>query len=149
MNWKKILTREIRVDIKTCMYFFCILFFYCMYILLQNRRFIDMLILLEILAASYVMSYIQTCVFHNFDEGEHFGFFEIFASAACSVIYAGISFLFGWFAGSAAATAWFFAYMLLCMVTIYFTFKIRRAADTKELNSELEQFKKQIHPEGE
>ncbi len=151
MKWKNFLAREIRVDIKTCMYFFCILFFYCMYMLLQDNRFIDMLVLLEILAASYTMSYIQTCFFRNFDEGERFGLYEIFAAAACSGLYTGISFLFGWFLGSASATACFFAYMLLCMVTIFLTFKIRRAADTRQLNMELEHFKqhKQELSEGE
>lgn len=140
-GWKQFLSREIIIDYKTCLYFYCVMIFYCVYLAFLHIYFTSVLYMFEMLAIAYVITYIQVYVFHNFDEAEQIGKSELFATLVCSTLYTAASYLFGWFDRNPLATFSFFCYMPLCYWCLYLTNKIKRKVDTKLLNEMLEDYK--------
>ena len=67
-RFKSYLNLEIVIDYKTCVYFFSIWFFYCVYLLCMGVRCSDILYMFEMMAAAYVIIYVQFYAFHNYDE---------------------------------------------------------------------------------
>lgn len=141
-QFKKILSNEIRIDFKACHYFFCILFFYSVYKLLGGEWEIQIVITAEMICTTYIMGYIQVYLLRNFDESESFGIFEAAASFVCAVIYTIVSYAAVWFDRNVAATGIFLLYVLVCYVSMFWAYKIKRDIDTKQLNAGLEEFKK-------
>lgn len=141
-KFRKILLAEVGIEFKACLYFFVILFFYCVYRMLQGSFQADMLVMAEIILTTYVMGYIQVFLLRNFEESDKLGAFELLASIGCSLVYVGVSFLFGWFDKKGVPALLFFGYMMLCYISIYCIYYVRRHWDTEELNLELESFKK-------
>ena len=63
--WERYLTQEIGIEFKACLYFFAILFFYCMYRLVQGIFDASMLHMAEMILAAYIIGYLQVYVFRN------------------------------------------------------------------------------------
>ena len=93
------------------------------------------------------MGYVQVYLLKNFEESEKLGAFEWMASILCSLVYVGIAFLFSWFDRKWLPELLFFGYLMLCYVSIFCIYYVRRHWDTEELNLELESFKKLRKPE--
>ena len=136
------LGKEIMIEYKACLYAFCIVVFYAGYALLQGEDAVSVLYLAEMFCSAYVIGYFQVYVLWNFDEAEDFTKKEILATLLCAMLYAGISYLFGWFDKKVMVTAVFAGYFILIYVCIFFINKIKRIEDTKNLNTLLNNFKK-------
>lgn len=139
---KNYFSREIEIEYKSCLYFFAMLFFYCVYRMVNGRFSADIIIMAEIIAAAYVMCYVQVYLLGNFDDGENIHKFTCLAILFCSAAYTGISYLFRWFDRNGWATFWYFLYMLFMYVCMFLVNKVKRDIDTKRLNEELEVFKR-------
>ena len=70
--FEKYLTEEIGVEFKACLYFFCILFFYAMYRVLNGNFEASIVHMAEMILLTYGMCYVQLYFMNNFDEGERF-----------------------------------------------------------------------------
>lgn len=144
---KKFLSLEIGIEIKACLYFAIILFFYLAYQLIQGSLYASIIRMIEMVLTAYAMSYLQVYLLHNFDESERFdkktGVWTLF----CTALYTAVSFFFRWFDRNAAATLCYFLYMLFAYVCIFLIYKIKRDIDTVQLNQELEEFKKRKEEE--
>ena len=138
--WELYLTKEIGIEFKACLYFFAILFFYCLVRLIDGIFVADMLHMMEIILACYVIGYIQVYLLWNFDETDSLGGKEIFGLVLCTGIYCGLSYLFGWFDKKILATVIFAAYLILTYICVYFIYKSKRYIDDKKLNEDLRIF---------
>ncbi|MCR5156084.1 MAG: DUF3021 domain-containing protein [Butyrivibrio sp.] len=138
--WELYLTKEIGIEFKACLYFFAILFFYCVVRLIGGSFVAEMLHMLEMILACYVIGYIQVYLLWNFDEADALGGKEILGIAVCTVIYSVLSYVFKWFDRSLLATVIFAAYILLCYVCVFFIYKSKRYIDDKKLNEDLRIF---------
>lgn len=142
-KWRRFLSLEIGIEIKACLYFSIILFYYMLYCFLQGSLYAGIVVIIEIVLTAYAMNYIQVYLLNNFDEAECLGKKEALLSVFCAAAYTAVSYFFGWYDRNRAATAGFFFYMLLCYVCIFLIFKIKRDIDTAQMNRELEDFKRQ------
>ena len=146
-NFRKFLLAEVGIEFKACLYFFAFLFFYCMYRIIAHGSFqADMIVMAEMILTTYIMGYVQVYLLKNFEESEHVGAFELLASRGCSLFYVGLSHLLSWFDRMWLPELLFFAYVLLCYVSIFCIYYVRRHWDTEELNQELEAFKNSRKP---
>ncbi len=139
--WERYLTKEIGIEFKACLYFYAMLFFYCVYRLVNHTDTAEILHMTELILLCYVIGYVQVYLFRNFDESETMGPVECLGMALCTVIYTALSYLFGWFGRSIGWTIGFLAYVVLCYVCVIFIYRTKRRIDDKELNRELELFK--------
>lgn len=146
MNKKKVslferyLTDEIGIEFKACLYFFCILFFYSVYRVVNGSWEASILHMLEMILLTYGMGYVQLFFMSNFDEGEKLGAKEICYTILCSGIYTGFSFLGKWFDRNLIATICFLLYMILAYVCAFLVYKVKRSIDGKILNEDLKAF---------
>lgn len=143
LRLKKFIFLEIGIEIKACLYFSVILFYYLMYQILQGSFYASIVLMIEMVLTAYAMNYVQVYLLKNFDEAEKFDIKVTLLSIICAAVYTAISYLLSWYDRSVIATAGFFAYMLLCYLCVFLIYKIRRDIDTRELNQELEAFKQQ------
>lgn len=148
-RFKNYLSTEIAIEYKACLYFYAILFFYCLYCIAEGSFSANIIIMAEMIATAYIMGYIQVYLLRNFDEGEKLGIFECMAILLCAVLYSGISYLFHWFERNRAVTIGYFFYTVFLYVCMFWVNKIKRDIDTKQLNEELEEFKKKKNTEDE
>ena len=140
-GWHKYLTKEIGIEFKACLYFFCILFFYSIYRIIGGTWDASILHMAEMIFTTYAMGYLQVYLFSNFDEAEHLGKREIGYSIVCSVIYTAISILGKWFERDALVSGYYFFYMVFCYICAFWVYKVKRDIDTRKLNEDLEAFK--------
>lgn len=138
--WERYLTKEIGIEFKACLYFFAILFIYCVYKLTQGSFTADILHMAEMILLCYIICYVQVYLLGNFDESESFGAKEAGGIFICTAVYTGFSLLFDWFERSVAWTAGFAAYIILVYICIFLIYKVKRRIDDKVLNEELEMF---------
>ena len=138
--WELYLTKEIGIEFKACLYFFAILFFYCVVRLIGGSYVADMLHMLEMILACYVIGYIQVYLLWNFDEADTLGGKELLGMMICTVDYAVLSYLFRWFDRNILATVIFAAYLMLTYICVYFIYKSKRYIDDKRLNEDLRIF---------
>lgn len=141
-KFRKILLAEVGIEFKACLYFFAILFFYCVYRMTQGCFQAEMLAMAEMILTTYIMGYVQVYALKNFEESDRLGVFELLASIGCSLVYVGISYLFSWFDRKWLPELLFFGYVMICYLSIFCIYYVRRHWDTEELNLELESFKK-------
>lgn len=144
---RRFLLAEVGIEFKACLYFFAILFFYCVYRITQGSFQADMLVMAEMILTTYLMGYVQVYLLKNFEESDKLGAFEWMASVLCSAVYALLAFLLSWFDRKWLPGLLFFGYLMLCYVSIFCIYYVRRHWDTEELNIELESFKKLRGPE--
>lgn len=133
---------EIWIEYKACLYSYCMIVYYCIYLLCQKKDMASILVLAEMVLCAYVMGYIQVYLLKNFDESDHFGWHEAFSMLLCSFSYTVVSLMMDWFGRGVAATGGFFLFMLFSFGCVYLVNKIRRAYDTQNLNRMLDEFKK-------
>lgn len=146
MNKKKVsrferyLAEEISIEFKACLYFFCILFFYAMYRVINGNLEASIVHMGEMILLTYGMCYLQLYLMNNFDEGEHFGIKEIFYTILCVGIYTAISYLGNWFDKNLPVTLGYGVYMIFAYVCAFLVYKVKRTVDGKLLNEELKAF---------
>lgn len=140
-RWKKFLSLEIGIEIKACLYYAIILFYYFLYCILNGSLYASIILMAEIVLTAYAMSYLQVYALKNFDESEQFDGKTVMLSILCAAIYTIVSYALNWFGQNMTATFCFFGYMLLCYLCIFLIYKIKRDIDTNQLNRELERFK--------
>lgn len=141
IKFKKYLASEIGIEFKASLYFFFILFFYCIYKVINGSLQADIIIMAEIIITTYIMGYIQVFLLKNFEETEKIGFFEVMACIGCSLVYVVESYIFNWFDKNIVTTGIFGIYMIFgyfCMIAVYY---VKRHFDTELLNQELDDFK--------
>ena len=140
---KVYLNIEVIVDYKACLYFFCVLFFYSMFLVLQGVYQASLLCMAEMIMTTYIMGYLQIFLFHNFDERDALGKKEVLAMLECVGIYTVVSWFLGWFDRQWTATFLFFVYMVIASLSVFLANKIKRMLDTENLNKMLTEFKKE------
>lgn len=140
-RWKKFISLEIAIEIKACLYFAIILFFYFAYRIWQGSLTADIIRMAQMVLTAYAMSYLQVYVLQNFDEAESFDIAIALRSLFCAFLYTAVSFWLGWYDKNVAVSFFFFLYMLLTYLCVFLIFKIKRDMDTSRLNQELEDFK--------
>lgn len=133
---------EVWIEYKACLYSYCMMVFYCVFLLCQRVCQARILIMAEMVLAAYFMCYAQVYLLKNFDESDKFGKHEIVSTLLCCFSYTLISYVLDWFGHSPLATGLFFLFMLFSFWCIYLVNKIRRAYDTQNLNRMLSEFKK-------
>ena len=139
--WERYLTKEIGIEFKACLYFFAILFYYCMYRLLTGSVDAGIMHMAEMILACYIIGYIQVYVLWNFDEADSVGGREIAGVGICSFAYGGLSYIFRWFNRSIPVTAGLIAYLVLTYICVILIYRTKRRIDDKKLNEELALFK--------
>lgn len=139
--WERYLTREIGIEFKACLYFFAILFFYCVYRVCTGRVTADILHLTEMIFTCYFIGYMQVYLFWNFDEADTLGKKEICGMIICTLIYSVLSYFLFWFDKNIYLTLGLAAYLLFTYVCVFFIYKTKREIDDKQLNEDLALFK--------
>lgn len=138
--WERYLTREIGIEFKACLYFFAVLFYYCVCRLIDGSCEASILHMAEMILTCYIICYIQVFLFANFDEADHLGGREIAGMLVCTGLYCTVSYFCGWFDKSLLTTSIFAAYLLVCYLCVYLIYKTKRAIDDKRLNEDLRLF---------
>ena len=138
---KKALVNEILIDFKACVYFFCVVFFCCVAQLCDGRQSVRIITLLEIVLTNYVICYVQTYLFKDFDESDRFGKNEAAGILMCTFLYTAASLLFNWFGGSEIVTALFALYIIFTYVCVILCDIVKRKLDTRQLNKLLNHYK--------
>lgn len=139
--WERYLTKEIGIEFKACLYFFAILFYYCMYRVCTGRSVAEILHMAEMIFLAYAIGYIQVFLLWNFDESDDIGWREVTGIGICTAVYVTVSYLGRWFERNLYVTAGYAAYMVLTYVCVHLVYRCRRRIDDRILNSELELFK--------
>lgn len=139
---KRYLGWEVAIEYKACLYFFCIMFFYCVYLLWNKIYLAHVVHMFEMILTAYFMGYLQVYLFGNFDEAENISRREVLYGIFCICLYGGASYVMGWFERSPIATLLFLIYMALVYLCVYLCNKVKRMVDTEHLNQMLAEFKK-------
>lgn len=143
------MAKEAGIELKAALYFWCILFFYSAFRILQGNWEASIIHLFEMIFTTYVMGYLQMYMFSNFDESENFTWKTLLYSGICSGLYVAVAYVFRWFETSVAALAVFFIYILIAYVCAWWMYKIKRIGDTKALNEDLKAFQERSRANGE
>ncbi len=138
--WEKYLTHEIGIEFKACLYFFAILFFYCVYRLTQGSLSADMIHMAQMILSCYIIGYLQVYVFDNFDEADRLGKKGWTGMAVCLALYSLISYCFGWFDQKWVVTLLLAVYLLITYICVFLIYRTKRRIDDKKLNEELRLF---------
>lgn len=138
--WEHYITKEIGIEFKACLYFFTILFFYCMVQLTKGSGQAGILHMAEMIFLAYAMGYIQVYLLFNFDEGEELGRREWGSIVLCSCIYAGTSFWGNWFDREIWVSMVFGCYMVCVYLCTFLVYREKRRIDEKLLNENLKIF---------
>ena len=138
---QKYLTEEIRIDFKACLYFFCMVFFYSVYRIARGSWEASIIHMAEMIAANYIMGYVQVYLMNNFDEADVYGSKEIAKTLVCSLVYVVVSLLCNWFDRSPVVMLLYFGYMMLCYICVFLSYKIKREIDSKLLMEDLRKYK--------
>jgi len=139
--WERYFTKEIGIELRACLYFFAIVFYYCVYRLCNGLKVADILHLTEMIILTYAMEYFQVFLLNNLDEADKIGVREILEIIGCSAIYALVSILCKWFDANLFVYIGYVAYMIFMYFVLIFINKYRRYIDDKILNEDLEAFK--------
>ncbi len=138
--FERYLTKEIGIEFKSSLYFFAMLFFYCIYKLTHGSFTADILHMAEMILLCYLIAYMQVYIFGNFDESENLRIGEIAGAVVCTSIYAILSHVLGWFDKSLAWTIGYAFYVIFVYICMFLIYKIKRRIDDRVLNEELEIF---------
>ena len=138
--WERYLTNEIGIEFKSCLYFFAILFFYCMYKVINGSMEANIIHMAEMIFSCYIICYLQILVFWNFDEADRLGLKECVGMIICTLIYTLVSFIGGWFDKKIAPSLIMAAYIVVMYLCVFFIYKTKRRIDDKKLNEDLKLF---------
>ncbi len=139
--WERYLTNEIGIEFKACLYFFAILFFYCVYRMIGGVFDASILHMAEMIFTCYGIGYLQVYVLWNFDEAEKLGGRELVGMIICTIIYGAISYIGAWFDKNILPTVILMIYILFTYLCVYLIYKTKRQIDDKKLNDDLMLFK--------
>lgn len=148
-KFEKFFAKEIGIELKSCLYFYCILFFCSLVLVIQGKYSLSILTMAEVIAANYVICNIQVYVFHNFDEADVLRAPEILGLMVCTGIYTAISYLLSWFDRKLDITIYFAIFIVFSYICVNLIYKIKRNIETKELNNLLSDYKKRNGEENE
>ena len=137
---ERYLTNEIGIEFKACLYFFAILFFYCMYRLIMGLDDARIIHMAEMIFTCYFIGYMQVFLFWNFDEAETLGIKECTGMVVCTALYCIVSYIGAWFDRDLKVTLLMALYLLICYVCVFFIYRSKRHIDDKKLNEELRLF---------
>ncbi len=138
--WERYLTNEIGIEFKACLYFFAILFYYCVFRIIGGHFDAGILHMTEMIFTCYFIGYAQVLIFWNFDEANQLGTKECTGMVICTFLYCLVSYLGGWFERKIGVTLIFAAYILITYLCVYLIYKTKRKIDDKKLNEELRLF---------
>ncbi|MCR5283632.1 MAG: DUF3021 domain-containing protein [Lachnospiraceae bacterium] len=138
--WERYLTKEIGIEFKACLYFFAILFFYCVYQIIGHVYVASILHMAEMIFSCYGICYLQVYLFVNFDEAEKLKARECIGMLSCTLLYCLISYAGKWFDRSISTTLLFACYLLLTYFCVFLIYKYKRRIDDKALNADLKLF---------
>lgn len=138
--WERYLTNEIGIEFKSCLYFFAILFFYCMYKVINGSMEANIIHMAEMIFSCYIICYLQILVFWNFDEADRLGLKECVGMVICTLIYTLVSFIGGWFDKKIVPSLIMAAYIVVMYLCVFFIYKTKRRIDDKKLNEDLKLF---------
>lgn len=138
--WERYLTKEIGIEFKACLYFFAILFFYCVYRMTGGIFEASMLHMGEMILTCYAIGYIQVYLLWNFDEAERMGIKECIGILLCTCIYCLVSFIGNWFDRKLIPTLLLAAYLIVCYICVFVIYRSKRRIDDKKLNEDLRLF---------
>lgn len=133
---------EVWIEYKACLYSYCMMVFYCIFLLCRRIYQARILIMAEMVLVAYFMGYAQVYLLKNFDESDRFGKHEILSTLLCSFLYTLIAHVLNWFGRDLLAAGLFFLFMLFSFCCVCLVNRVRRAYDTQKLNKMLEEFKK-------
>ena len=134
------LTIKIGVEIRCCLSFFLMLFYYCVYRLLGGVTEAGILHIAEMVLLAYLVGWAQALLKADFDQIDRIGWKEAAVLLAGSAAYGLAAWLFGWFDGKSAVTLLFVLYMICCGLATFWMCRLKRAIDAKLLNDELQAF---------
>lgn len=135
------LTRKIGVELRCCLSFFLILFYYSVFRLLCGVTEASILHMAEMMLLAYLVGWVQSLLRADFDEIDGFGVKETAVLIIGPAVYALGGWLWGWFGGNVVATVLYFVYMIGCGLSTYLLCRIKRSIDAKLLNEDLKAFK--------
>jgi len=141
--WERYLSKEIGIEFKACLYFFAILFFYCVYRICLGEWYAGIMHMAEMILTCYIMCYLQVYVFRNFDEADSLRMTEMTGMAVCTLIYGALSYCFSWFDKEIFVTFGFALYLIITYLCVFLIYKYKRRIDDKTLNEELRLFKEE------
>jgi len=139
--WERYLTKEIGIEFKACLYFYAVLFYYCIYRVICGVWDASIIHMAEMILLTYCIGYLQVYVFWNFDEAEQMGIWEMTGIAVCTGIYASVAGLCGWFGKNIWVILGFALYVIFTYLCVFYIYKTRRSIDEKLLNDDLSLFK--------
>lgn len=139
------LTIKIGVEVRCCLTFFLMAFFYCVYRLWSGSAEASIWHLAEMMAAAYLFGWVQALLHADFDEMDRLGLKEWAVLIAGAAVYALTAWLGGWFAGSAPMTGVFFVYMVGCGLCTLLIYWIKRTIDSRLLADDLKEFQQHPH----
>ncbi len=146
---ERYLYKEIGIEFKACLYFFCILFFYSMFRITRGSWEASIIHMAEMILTAYGIGYLQVLALNNFDEGEQLRLREVLYILLCTGIYTLVAVLGDWFAGNMWMMVAFFCYMVLVYVCAFLVYKVKRDLDTRVLNEELKAFQEGLERTGQ
>lgn len=134
------LTIKIGVEIRCCLSFFLMLFYYCVYRLLGGVAEAGILHLTEMVLLAYLVGWVQALLKADFDQIDRIGWKEAAVLTGGAAAYGLAAWLFGWFDGKTGVVLLFFVYMVCCGLATFWMCQLKRAIDAKLLNDELQAF---------
>lgn len=143
--WEKYLTKEIAIEFKACLYFFALLFFYCVYRVACGIYEAGILHLTEMIFSCYFIGYAQVYLFGNFDESDELKGRELAGMFICTGTYVLLSFICGWFDRIWWVSAIYAVYWIVTYLCVFFIYRSKRRIDDKKLNEELRLFQAGHH----
>jgi len=138
--WEAYLTKEIGIEFKACLYFFAILFYYCVYRMVCGIFDASIIHMAEQILTCYVICYLQVYLFGNFDEADKLRGREIAGMIICTGLYTAVSYIGNWFDRKIPVTLGFVAYILFMYVCVVMIYRTKRKIDDKKLNEDLKIF---------
>lgn len=140
---ERFLFKELGIEFKAALYFYTMFFFYFVYRIWCGSLQASLLVLIEMIATTYIMSWFQMVLLGNFDEAENVDLSVIIKVICSSAVYTGISYLGRWFDRNLIVMVIYFVFMIACYGCVYLVYSFRRSVSTKEMNEELQAFKEQ------
>lgn len=134
------LTVKIGVEVRCCLTFFLMLFFYCVYRLLNGAAEANIWHITEMILIAYLFGWIQALLHADFDELDGLSPKAWAVLILGAAVYASTAWLGGWFSRSAMITLLFLIYMIGCGLCTMLIYWIKRTIDAKLLNAELKEF---------